>query len=138
MSATEPSGHEGQPATLGVERGSRLWEAVIASVVCAGIAVLLAWFQSLNPIFGVPVDHPGSLVFIAAMAMIGFVGALARPRRPMAQSPPGVLHDEVKRLAAAGEKIRAIRLYRDLTGAGLAEAKQAVEGYMVEQSRKPD
>ncbi|HJZ91141.1 MAG TPA: hypothetical protein VKE40_09730 [Gemmataceae bacterium] len=105
---------------------------MIAAAVCAAIAALLAWLQSLNPIFGVPVDHPGSLVFIAAVAVIGFVGALARPRRPTPQLPPGVLHDEVKRLAAAGAKIRAIRLYRDLTGAGLAEARQAVEAYMAE------
>jgi ribosomal protein L7/L12 len=134
MSATGPTGHEGQPPAPGVERGSRLWDAIIASAVCAGIATLLTWFQSLNPIFGVPVDHPGSLVFIACMAIIGLVGGLARPRRPTAQLPPGVLHDEVKRLAEAGEKIRAIKLYRDLTGAGLAEAKQAVEGYLAERS----
>jgi ribosomal protein L7/L12 len=35
--------------------------------------------------------------------------------------------DEVRRLAAAGEKITAIKLYRQLTGAGLAEAKAFVE-----------
>jgi hypothetical protein len=34
---------------------------------------------------------------------------------------------EVRQLAAAGEKIAAIKLYRQLTGAGLAEAKEAVE-----------
>jgi hypothetical protein len=35
--------------------------------------------------------------------------------------------EEVRDLAAAGEKISAIKLYRDLTNAGLAEAKAAVE-----------
>ncbi len=35
---------------------------------------------------------------------------------------------EVRDLAAAGEKIAAIRRYRELTGVGLAEAKAAVEG----------
>jgi hypothetical protein len=35
---------------------------------------------------------------------------------------------EVRRLAEAGEKIAAIRLHRQLTGAGLAESKQFVEG----------
>jgi hypothetical protein len=34
---------------------------------------------------------------------------------------------EVRDLAAAGEKISAIRLYRELTHVGLAEAKAAVE-----------
>ena len=33
----------------------------------------------------------------------------------------------IRSALAAGEKIEAIKLYRELTGAGLAEAKQAVE-----------
>jgi hypothetical protein len=34
---------------------------------------------------------------------------------------------EVRQLADAGKKIEAIKLYRQLTGAGLVEAKQFVE-----------
>ena len=34
---------------------------------------------------------------------------------------------EVRQLAHAGEKIKAIKLYRELTGAGLVEAKEFVE-----------
>jgi ribosomal protein L7/L12 len=34
---------------------------------------------------------------------------------------------EVRQLAASGRKIEAIKKYRELTGAGLAEAKAAVE-----------
>lgn len=34
---------------------------------------------------------------------------------------------EVERLARAGDKISAIKLYRKLTGVGLKEAKDAVE-----------
>jgi hypothetical protein len=34
---------------------------------------------------------------------------------------------EVRRLAHTGEKIKAIKLYRELTGAGLVEAKEFVE-----------
>jgi|SRR6185312_14500935 len=37
------------------------------------------------------------------------------------------LLDDIKTEIAAGNKINAIVLYRDATGAGLAEAKQAVE-----------
>lgn len=37
------------------------------------------------------------------------------------------LLDDIKAEIAAGNKINAIKLYRDATGAGLAEAKQAVE-----------
>jgi ribosomal protein L7/L12 len=35
--------------------------------------------------------------------------------------------DDIKAQIAAGNKITAIKLYREATGAGLAEAKQAVE-----------
>jgi ribosomal protein L7/L12 len=37
------------------------------------------------------------------------------------------LLDDIKAAIAAGNKIAAIKLYRDATGAGLAEAKDAVE-----------
>jgi len=37
------------------------------------------------------------------------------------------LLDDIKAEIAAGNKIAAIKLYRDATGAGLAEAKEAVE-----------
>lgn len=35
--------------------------------------------------------------------------------------------EPVRRLAQQGEKIRAIKLHRELTGSGLAEAKAAVD-----------
>lgn len=35
--------------------------------------------------------------------------------------------DDIRALAAAGQKIEAIKLYRERTGAGLADAKAAVE-----------
>ncbi len=37
------------------------------------------------------------------------------------------LSADVRELAEAGRKIEAIKLYRERTGAGLAEAKRAVE-----------
>ncbi|MFN8151429.1 MAG: hypothetical protein U0R24_09950 [Solirubrobacterales bacterium] len=40
---------------------------------------------------------------------------------------PGEISDEVRTLAAAGQTMQAIQLHRQQTGAGLAEAKQAVE-----------
>jgi hypothetical protein len=40
------------------------------------------------------------------------------------------LSDRVKQLAAdPGRKIEAIKVYRDETGAGLAEAKEAIESF---------
>jgi len=35
--------------------------------------------------------------------------------------------EEAKKLAQAGKKIEAIKVYRDLTGCGLAEAKMKVD-----------
>ena len=40
------------------------------------------------------------------------------------------LSDAVRELAKAGQKIQAIKLHRDETGAGLKEAKDAVEEYL--------
>ncbi len=53
----------------------------------------------------------------------------------------GVTHgddtdDEIAEMARSGRKIEAMRLYRERTGTGLAEAKAAVEGLMA-RSIKP-
>lgn len=47
--------------------------------------------------------------------------------QPPDPGPPGHLIDEVCDLAQSGQKIQAIKLYRQSTGAGLVEAKEAVE-----------
>jgi ribosomal protein L7/L12 len=38
-----------------------------------------------------------------------------------------VLHPQVQEALQRGNKIEAIKIYRELTGVGLAEAKQAIE-----------
>jgi len=43
------------------------------------------------------------------------------------EEPPAPRQDEVAALARAGKKIEAIKVYREATGAGLLEAKEAVE-----------
>jgi ribosomal protein L7/L12 len=48
------------------------------------------------------------------------------------------LLDDIKAHIAAGRKIEAIKLYRDATGAGLAEAKEAVELIEAGKPPKPD
>lgn len=40
---------------------------------------------------------------------------------------PGAEHPEVLALVRAGQRMEAVRLYRQRTGAGLREAKEAVE-----------
>ena len=49
------------------------------------------------------------------------------PQRAQAASGPGVDNAEILELLRAGQKIRAIKLYRERTGSGLADAKNAVE-----------
>ncbi|NUT34008.1 MAG: hypothetical protein HOV79_13145 [Hamadaea sp.] len=48
--------------------------------------------------------------------------ALGRDLRPDAS-----VDEQIRRHLAAGQKIQAIKLYREVTGVGLAEAKTAVE-----------
>ncbi|EGD42029.1 hypothetical protein NBCG_03703 [Nocardioidaceae bacterium Broad-1] len=43
------------------------------------------------------------------------------------EEPPVPRQDEVVALVRAGKKIEAIKVYREATGAGLVEAKNAVE-----------
>jgi hypothetical protein len=117
------------PATPGDTLAGRVAAATLVSVLCGGLGVAASWVQAQNPLFGVPIDDPSSVALIAAFAVIGFVGTLARGGRRPAR-PPGGLHDEVKRLVDAGEKARAIALHRDLTGDGPAAAEEAVEGYL--------
>jgi large subunit ribosomal protein L7/L12 len=41
----------------------------------------------------------------------------------------GAVDADVAQLISSGRKIHAVKLYRERTGAGLAEAKDAVEAY---------
>jgi ribosomal protein L7/L12 len=45
-------------------------------------------------------------------------------------APENNLSEQVRDLADRGEKIPAIKAYREQTGAGLAEAKRVVEAYL--------
>ncbi len=47
------------------------------------------------------------------------------PPHPFAD--PGAISDEVRAMVAAGQTMQAMQLHREQTGAGLAEAKDAVE-----------
>lgn len=49
--------------------------------------------------------------------------------QPFAASSDEQLRAEVQHLLAAGQKIHAIKLYRERTGAGLKEAKDVVEAW---------
>jgi ribosomal protein L7/L12 len=53
----------------------------------------------------------------------------------MAEASLQELLDGIRAHLAAGRKIEAIKLYREATGAGLAEAKQAVE--LIEAGKPP-
>ncbi|SDT46257.1 ribosomal protein L7/L12 [Microlunatus soli] len=59
---------------------------------------------------------------------ISFVGYPQYANRRQPRFGPDPRLDEVLRLVREGKKIRAIKVYRELTGVGLAEAKAAVEG----------
>jgi len=71
---------------------------------------------------------------IAALAFLAgvWVGRRAPGREPTpipppAEPPPAEILEEVRQVLGRGEKIQAIKLYREHTGAGLKEAKEAVE-----------
>lgn len=61
----------------------------------------------------------------------GFENGPTSPHAPIPPAPPDPANDprmgEVRAFIAAGQVINAIKRYRELTGAGLLEAKNAVE-----------
>jgi ribosomal protein L7/L12 len=65
--------------------------------------------------------------FVESWERAGSVPALAASPPP---SPPGDAMAEVRALAAAGNKLGAIKRYRELTGVGLKEAKDFVDGLL--------
>ena len=69
---------------------------------------------------------PPRTVVPPASARFGPAAAEAGNARTANFLPPEIA-DEVRALSAAGRKIEAIKLVRESTGLGLAEAKQLVE-----------
>lgn len=64
----------------------------------------------------------GIIVVLVILAAFGRAGATP---------PPANLSDEqIRRTAAQGQKIQAIKWYRTLHGVGLKEAKDAVEAML--------
>jgi large subunit ribosomal protein L7/L12 len=64
------------------------------------------------------------------------VEALERGQRPPANAgaaAEGDIDDEIAALLARGEKIQAIRVYRNRTGVGLKEAKDAVDAFAAQR-----
>lgn len=59
-------------------------------------------------------------------------GWIDEPQQPDT-TPPDKLIDDVCDLAQSGQKVEAIKLYRQTTGAGLKEAKEAVEALDCDQ-----
>jgi ribosomal protein L7/L12 len=67
-------------------------------------------------------------LFIAVFAIVAVIVIVSRLRGgPAPGSAAPASPAEVKRLIDAGEFVEAIRQYRQLTGLGLYEAKQAVD-----------
>ncbi|MFF5207617.1 ribosomal protein L7/L12 [Streptosporangium sp. NPDC000396] len=68
------------------------------------------------------------LLVVLALLIIGLVLLVRRrPRTPAPRLSPLELHQQVAALAAAQEMIPAIKLVREQTGLGLAEAKRYVD-----------
>jgi ribosomal protein L7/L12 len=89
---------------------------------------------SLNESLESEIKTEATMGFFASLPEAGISARLARMERKLDAiieqfevQLPNDGFDEVRRLAAAGQKISAIKLYREMTGAGLAEAKSAVE-----------
>ncbi len=124
------------PAEAVLERGvsGGSWFALFGLLcwvapVMAGLAAGLSW-QLIAAVLG-------SLLVVPTVFMLGSRSSLAQARRRGLCPPAGSGSDaDVMTLMARGEKHLAIRLYRELHGGGLKDARQAVEA-MAREARHP-
>jgi ribosomal protein L7/L12 len=81
------------------------------------------------------------IVIVVAIAVLGLSISILRKRQqhqmdyPQGSRPdtdPDSGTDEIRRMALAGNKIEAIKRYREIHGVGLKEAKDAVEKLLEE------
>ncbi|HVS40576.1 MAG TPA: ribosomal protein L7/L12 [Gemmataceae bacterium] len=93
-------------------------EAWAVCAMFATIAIAVAAYYSLNAWF-------------AHRERMAKIERGIDPDQPMNRQPLQPLSDRVKQLAGdPARKIEAIKVYREETGAGLAEAKNAVESFL--------
>lgn len=136
MSANEPPRDESQSSILPGSWEQEVVYAVLAFLGFAALGLLLVAVQALNPLFGAAIGDPDSLVFILVGGGLGAAGVVFRPK-PRSAEPAVSLHDEVRRLADAGERDRAIRLHADLTGQDQTWAQQAIDAYLASRKQNP-
>ncbi|WP_308010890.1 ribosomal protein L7/L12 [Streptomyces sp. AC495_CC817] len=95
---------------------------VIAAVVVIGIAVIAAALRGMRP------KVPEAQVYRPATTT---------PRTPAASAAPAPsgltpqVTAQIDGLVAAGQKIQAIKLYRESTGVGLKEAKDRIDHWSI-------
>jgi ribosomal protein L7/L12 len=101
----------------------QVWLIVLVPVIAAGAEAIV-----------VPAKRSALLVAIAGLVGTGFLVTAGRRRRQraalaarLAALPRDDIPADVISLVVAGEKIRAIRRYRELTGTGLREAKAIID-----------
>jgi len=124
------------PAEAVLERGAAggFW-FILFGLACWIVPVIAALQIGLSwPLIAVVL---GALVLVPTVLLLGSRSSLQQARSRGLCPPAGSGSDaDVAALAARGEKILAIQLYRELHGGGLKEAKEAVET-MVGDIRSP-
>lgn len=92
---------------------------VILGVIVGGIWIIVVAVRSTRP------QPPEPQNFVAAPVTSRSAPASSSPASASGLTPDTIA--EIDRLVGAGQKIHAIKLYRDRTGVGLKEAKDRVE-----------
>ena len=99
---------------------------VYAIVFLAGLILGRVWGRASARRDGNMLSTQAGNVLSTRPAASARASAYAAPDAILGE-PDASLEEEVRRLVAAGSLINAIRLYRERTGCGLKEAKDAVE-----------
>jgi hypothetical protein len=126
----------GRPTRTGrpLDLKQKLISTLVLWCLVAGLVALVRWESMLIG------GESAALAFVTAAGLGAVVGTGAiwfgwwRAPETGPVTPPPALSDEVRGLADAGLKVEAIQLLREQSGVGLAEAKTAVEDYLLRRA----
>jgi hypothetical protein len=115
------------------------WLGTFGALVMVVMGLLGVWAAASNPIFGLGVNHPATLVIAGIIVCMG-VGMVVyfwvQPDEAWRRVPDGPLSAEVRALADAGRTREAMNRLREETGAGMWEAWQVIDKYLAARPPK--
>lgn len=116
--------------------------AAIALAVTGAAGGRFWWYWLLFPAFGAIGSGVAQIIQLKKMERHGFVGSLNNPQNAFSLNysngalPPAD-YERIENLVFAGNKIEAIKTYREITGANLKEARRVIKRFERGEMTRP-